>query len=175
MSCSSLHCLWSAFKDLCKKIESLVSHMKWSITRVCLAYCAVFFGSQVKRHPVRLHNALSLLLQILLLFLSDPFHPVSTKTKNVPALLSFSPPFFSSLKVWQRCSPALPRRAGSSVLWAPSCCCCLYSSSSASSRGVKEGSIQASAMNVRYSSADYSAVDEYKMVEASNSYFSVSF
>lgn len=35
------------------------SRMKWSITCVCLVYCAIFFGSWVKCHHVRMHNTLS--------------------------------------------------------------------------------------------------------------------
>lgn len=59
--------------------ESLVSRMKWSITCVCLAYCAVFFGSRVQCHPVSMYNTLSFSLQILLPLLSCfsyLFHPL---------------------------------------------------------------------------------------------------
>lgn len=106
------------------------------ILYLCLAYCSVFFGSRVKCHPDRIHNALS----------RSPFESFlscfpDTHTKNHTAF------FFSlfPLKEWRRCSRALQRRAGSSVSWVRLCCCCSSCSSSASSREARVESIQASA------------------------------
>lgn len=66
--------------------ESLVSHMKWSITHVCLVYCAVFLVPEWKCHPVRMHNTVSLFCSrffslfylVSPTFFKNPFHSSCT-------------------------------------------------------------------------------------------------
>lgn len=116
---------------------------------LCLAYFSVFFGSQVRCHPDRMHNVLSLsfALDSFALpwtFLNQPTpFPLYKKTPPKHTAFLFSSLF--PLKVRRRWRPALRRRAGSSASWVRLCSCSSSCSFSASSREAKVESIQASA------------------------------
>lgn len=136
VSCSSLLCMWSAFKDFCEKRAWLAT---WNDPLLLFVYSILLccWNATLSEFIMICLFCCRSNSLIYLIYLSFSF-------------FLYIHSFFTSShpKVWPRCSQVSQHRVGSSVSSVPLCCCCWFSSFSASSRGVKGESIQASVYSI---------------------------